>query len=116
MKITIKASEWWDNAHRKTQIRIDRVCSDIESEYKFIEIVDVDLRNTEGPLGGRQSIEIIFSLESSVPELNGIDIGVQFNRPFDQVKGTAIVNQFKRELEDYIQFRNINIHKSLSRL
>lgn len=113
MKIGIKASKWWDNAHRKTQIRIDRVCADIESEYNFIEILDVDLRKAEGPLGGKQSIEIVFSLESYIPELNGIDIGVQFNRPFDQVKGTAIFNQFKRELDDYIQFRGINVDKSL---
>lgn len=109
MKIKVQSSSWWDNAHRKTQIRIDRVISEIESEYDFIEIVDVDLQKAEGPFGGKHSVELIFSIESNIPELNSITLNIKFNRPFDQVKNGAILKEFKSELNDYIRFRDINL-------
>lgn len=101
----ISASEFLDNAPTRTRNRVQKIQDDILNTYPEIKSVDVDFKHRDNTRGKNVGVEYIFILSSDDPRIDGIKVGVAFNKP--ETSSDLIFRRFRIEYEEFKSFRNI---------
>lgn len=108
-KQCISASEWFDALNTRTKMKLGKVKRQIMQEYPEITGMDIDFEERENNRGNLVGFELLFTLESSNDKINGIVISVVSTRALSQVLGDRIVQLFRNEYDDYIDYMKIRI-------
>lgn len=101
----ISASEFLDKAPTRTRNRVQKIQDDILNTYPEIKSVDVDFKHRENTRGKNVGVEYIFIISSDDPRIDGIKVGVAFNKP--ETSPDLIFRRFRMEYEEFKGFKNI---------
>ena len=105
----ILSSEWFDNCLSITKNRVTNVIKSIIDYYPEIQTVDVNYKPRTDSKGELKGFELIYTLQSENEAIDHIKIGTVFNKSFDRVDSGTMFRAFRREYQDLLKFRGIQV-------
>ncbi len=99
----IEGSQFFEDAHTRTKIKLNKIERMIISEHPEITHIEFDKKPYENSKGKETGFELLFLLESKQKELDGLEIGIVFTRDMSQVTPNSIVRSFNLEYNYYLE-------------
>lgn len=103
----IDCSTFLDNAPTRTRNRIAGIVREIKKDYPEITSIDTDVQPYPNRKGNMVGLNYIFELESPVERIDHLKISVPFTR--SDATPDMIIQRFKREYDEYLEFSGIRI-------
>lgn len=104
----VKASQLVEELPTDTRRKLGKVTAKICDTFPDIINVSYELSKRENTKDKEVGFQLMCTLTSPEPDIDGLQIEIRFTRPLDQITPDILFRSFRIEYTDYLKYRNSN--------